>query len=148
MKTFKTTIYDLRGRHLIHILGMALGLFLVAGYTVTFGRLIDDLLEWKKYGALVTFTLLITYGLILLVPKRMIEKRRSTRLTFYLSSGAFILHMISTVFSTTGDNDRIYAVVGILMALIAFAQIIAVAKGANQPAQVNPCNPSEIPRIT
>ena len=75
MKTFSTTIYDLRGRHLIHVLGMALGLFLVAGYAVTFGRLIDDLIEWKKYGALITFILLIAYGLLLLVPKGMIEKR-------------------------------------------------------------------------
>ena len=136
MKTFTTTIYDLRARHFIHFLGVALGLFLTLGYIYALYHNGSSMVEWKEYKGLITFTLMMFFGLLLIIPKRIIKKRKTRRVLFYAATIVFTLHMISVILQYPEWN-WFYAAIDSSMIIVATIQLPLISPKSEPVAVVN-----------
>lgn len=106
MKTFPVTIETLKWSHLIRALGFILGL--VSIVVMSYIILLTGIEDYMKSGGLsaVAYTsVIILFGLLLLIPNRFLNKTRVTKYTYLALGSAYILRCICATITTYKETE-------------------------------------------
>lgn len=141
MKTFPVTVYDLKARHFLGVLGGALGVLLIVSCIYALQLSGSYFIEQSLYRPLFTNIFAIAFGIFLLCPKRIIKGNKILEPLFYLLSGLFIIQMLWALYlSRNQENFWIYAAILGLVILVTMTQVYLLRRivqpvGAEQADQ-------------